>query len=556
MSYSSMNLEMVRMTRRIATFTCLLLLAAWSTQSQTVRTLKAGETVEGKLEPGAQQSFTLALRPGDYVRLSSNPGDSSLTLSLYLPSGERDRTFQLSAGKTAPIAFVAGPGGTYRAELNHAGKAETSSFRLIVEQIESLDNRMTLLPPSAPIQSNRLKTLQTEIERGNRDALDQFWRDVAQQGTPLIDRIADDPKDVFTTFLWRATYETRGVLLAWLPFATVWPDRYRFSHMAGTDIWYLTLKVPSDARFRYALSPNDPPGFDPRSMGIRFAGIQSDALNPKHFLEGSNLVSIAEMPDAPQSHWIVDRPDVKKGQLEKTRLKSTILGYESTMTIYTPAGYDAKDKPYDVLILFDGDSYLHEIPTPIILDNLISEGRISPLVTVFLNSTALRKELDCNAQFSDFLSKELAVWLRSQYHVASDPGRVVLGGVSSGGLAAACAALAHPESFGNVLSQSGAFQWSQSGGFQGGLYENAEPDEIVQRFLKRQRPPLEFYLEAGTDELNFVGENPPVSGRHLRDVLIAKGYEVHWRQFTGGHDYIYWRQTLGDALITLLKTGQ
>jgi enterochelin esterase-like enzyme len=126
-------------------------------------------------------------------------------------------------------------------------------------------------------------------------------------------------------------------------------------------------------------------------------------------------------------------------------------------------------------------------------------------------------------------------------------------GASSGGLAAACAALWHPESFGNVLSQSGAFQWSQSGGYQASADAN-EPDEIVQQVLKQPRLPLRFYLEVGSDELNFAGKNPPVSGRHLRDVLIAKGYEVHWHQFNGGHDYICWRQTLGDALITLLST--
>jgi hypothetical protein len=151
----------------------------------------------------------------------------------------------------------------YRVELSGASEAKTVPFQLLVKGIQSLDDHMTLFPPSSPIQSSRLKTLQAEIERGNHQALDQFWHDVAKEGTPLIDRIADDLKDVLATFLWRATYETRGVLLAWLPFATVWPDRYRFTHMTGTDVWYLTLKLPSDTRFRYTLSPNDPPALIP-----------------------------------------------------------------------------------------------------------------------------------------------------------------------------------------------------------------------------------------------------------------------------------------------------
>ena len=40
--------------------------------------------------------------------------------------------------------------------------------------------------------------------------------------------------------------------------------------------------------------------------------------------------------------------------------------------------------------------------------------------------------------------------------------------------------------------------------------------------------------------------------RHMRDVLLAKGYEVHYRQYASGHDYLNWRGTLGEGLIALL----
>ena len=49
------------------------------------------------------------------------------------------------------------------------------------------------------------------------------------------------------------------------------------------------------------------------------------------------------------------------------------------------------------------------------------------------------------------------------------------------------------------------------------------------------------------DETNLMGN------RHLRDVLLAKGYDVIYREVGGGHDFVHWRAMLADGLMTLLK---
>lgn len=43
-----------------------------------------------------------------------------------------------------------------------------------------------------------------------------------------------------------------------------------------------------------------------------------------------------------------------------------------------------------------------------------------------------------------------------------------------------------------------------------------------------------------------------LSNRHLRDVLIARGYDVTYRETGGAHNNLHFRATFADALLTLL----
>jgi enterochelin esterase-like enzyme len=44
--------------------------------------------------------------------------------------------------------------------------------------------------------------------------------------------------------------------------------------------------------------------------------------------------------------------------------------------------------------------------------------------------------------------------------------------------------------------------------------------------------------------------------RHMLDVLLAKGYEVHYQENVGGHDYLSWRGGLADGLIALVGNSK
>jgi hypothetical protein len=118
------------------------------------------------------------------------------------------------------------------------------------------------------------------------------------------------------------------------------------------------------------------------------------------------------------------------------------LKNERDIAVYTPPGYERNGAPLGLLIVFDGEWYLTLVPTPTILDNMLADRKIPPLVAVFVDNPSRSAELHCNPVFADFLANELVPWIRGRYAVSDDPARTTLTGSSAGGLASTCAALA------------------------------------------------------------------------------------------------------------------
>ena len=126
---------------------------------------------------------------------------------------------------------------------------------------------------------------------------------------------------------------------------------------------------------------------------------------------------------------------------------------------------------------------------------------------------------------------------------------MVIGGYSAGGSAAARLAFAHPTVFGNVLSQSGAFG------------STLETNALILSYRDGARAAVRFYLDVGLFEnLPFalpahelaLSEGLTAGNRHFRDVLIAKGYDVTYRETGGAHNNLHFRATFAEALLTLL----
>lgn len=436
------------------------------------------------------------------------------------------------------IAFWA-PGWSAR---RTAGDSAASPVRINGQDVSFLTAAVAQpLPPraqtSSRLDSPRLSALARTVKAGNRAALREFWEEV-QGKTPLVETVPGDDQLRRVTFLWRGGAEASEVTLE----APVLPDSQDASlqRLAGTDVWFLTVRLPATARFLY--------GF--RRPGTKLI---LDPLNPLKFRSSSYV----ELPAAPPQSWIGIQPDVPKGTLQQEKLSSKNLKEERSVSIYTPPGYDPKSGSYGLLVLFDGQDYRGPMPMPTILDNLVAAKKIRPLVAILVDNLSEKsrdRDLECYPPFADFVAKELVPWARQHYRFSAEPEQTIVGGVSLGGLTAAYCAFRYPEVFGNVLSQSGAL-----GYFPG--WEDQDATEyspagwLIRQYVTTRKLPIRFYLEAGLFE-NNCPDTLLAQNRRMRDVLEAKGYSVVYSEFAGGHEFLSWRGSVADGLIALAGRDQ
>ena len=370
--------------------------------------------------------------------------------------------------------------------------------------------------------------------------------------SPLLEAIPGDGDGLLATVFWAGDADRAAVLGG----LGSWQVESNLMDRDGS-VWRRSYRVARDLRTTYFVLPDPPDELD--WTPELFRRLELDPFNPRTWRTppdeddpewGFETVrSLFEGPDAPPQPWIEPRPGTPRGTTELHRLTSEILGNDRRVWVHLPAGYDPSE-PHGLLVAFDGWAYVNLVPTPTILDNLLAAGRIPPVVAVMpdsLDQDTRSRELPCHAPFVDFLTDELLPWARGRWSFADDPAGAIVAGSSFGGLAAVFAAFERPDVFGNAISQSGSFGW--------GVEDGRDHEWLTNRVETAERRPVRFWLEIGSVEVDDRpggGPSGVASNRRLRDVLAAKGYEVAYSEYAGGHDYVCWRGSFADALQDVL----
>ena len=237
--------------------------------------------------------------------------------------------------------------------------------------------------------------------------------------------------------------------------------------------------------------------------------------------------------------------------------------YKRKVAVYVPDGY-AADTAAPFIVVQDGMSYKDSLPR--ILDNMIHERRLPPMIAVFIASgggdgkgSERGLEYDTVSEtYAVFIETEVLPRIEKECKVTftKDPeGRAAMGG-SSGGAAAFTMAWFRPDLYHRVLTYSGTYVDQQSpmnpksphGAWE--YHENLIPTSDPK--------PLRVWLEVGEKDNGYDRDEKSLHNWVLanqRMAAVLKDKQYHYRYvFAAGAGHVDRKvvnQTLPEALLWL-----
>jgi enterochelin esterase-like enzyme len=290
------------------------------------------------------------------------------------------------------------------------------------------------------------------------------------------------------------------------------------TRVSYTNFCYKTTQFESDARLDYKFVVDGNWILDP--------------LNTHQVSGGYGPNSELRMPRYVLSPEIDYYPYIPHGNIKDTSIYSKSLGNSRSVKIYTPPNYSISSDSLPLVLFHDGLEYISLGNANNVLDYLISQRRIQPVIGVFVppyNANERTAEYAGNKQtaFISFIADELVPLIDSRYRTKKSPMTRATIGASNGGNISISIGYTHPEIFGNIGAYSSYIQPNLFMGFQSGPKLN-----------------LKFYLDIGTYDLSQL--IPLVKG--FVPILQVKGYEYRYYEFHEGHSWGNWRAHLSRAL--------
>ncbi|WP_343463325.1 alpha/beta hydrolase-fold protein [Pantoea sp.] len=258
---------------------------------------------------------------------------------------------------------------------------------------------------------------------------------------------------------------------------------------------------------------------------------------------------------------ILDRRAVPHGDLLTVTYHSRALNSERQVYIWTPPGYRGKGQVLPVLYFYHGFgdtglSAIQQLRMPEIMDNLLAQGKIKPMLVVVPDTETditqaiaenyppkdRRKTFyPLNAKAADReLMDDIIPLVDGRFNVRTDAGGRAIAGLSQGGYQALVSSMNHLDSFGWLATFSG-------------VTTTTVPDAGVTAQLNKPQA-INAQLRNFTV---VVGEKDSVTGKDiagLKAELEKQGVRFDYKAYPGlNHEMDVWRPAYVDFVQKLFK---
>jgi enterochelin esterase family protein len=358
------------------------------------------------------------------------------------------------------------------------------------------------------------------LEPAARDAaIEKFI--AAKHGTPIIenqtrliflakDKDGQPPRIVGDFNAWAVTPKGYDVEIG------------KTTRLEGTSWSYLESTSYTNARLEYGFLFDKEYAVDPMNQRQvpAFAGPRSEVRMPF-------FVAQPEVDEAGSS---------AKGDVIAETFESRSLGGKRRVWFYLPPGYAAaKDELFPVMYVLDGGNYVEKMDVPRVLDHLIANKTIPPVIAVFSEPADRQEEYSRNPKWRAFIATELVPAVDKRFRTFPTPDhRVILGSslaaygavdlaVAAPSVFGLCAAIAPPEQTATVVSNQA----------------NARAAVVS----------IKFFVLGGIYDSMIGG------ARLLRTTLDSYQAPVSYLEVSEGHNTNTFRGHLDDALRALLPAS-
>lgn len=292
--------------------------------------------------------------------------------------------------------------------------------------------------------------------------------------------------------------------------------------------WSCALTLPRDAYLEYYFH-------DPKTQ-TRFL----DPLNRRSVNNGmGGRNNFFYMPESMPAPFTFRRADVPPGALTIHRVETGYLREdgEREIFLYRPP----VKEPVPLLIVYDGQDYLRRGKLPTIVDNLIAQGRIQPIAMAFLSNGGRWRAVEylCSDAMLHWVEQIVLPLARENLNlldVRKHPGAYGVLGASAGGTMSMYTGFRLPEVFGKVICQSGVFSL------------DGRDFAVVDLAKHGHARDFNIWMDVGTLD-SLLEDN-----RRMKALLEENGYNMAYREFSGGHNYTAWRDDVWRGLEFLFPS--